>query len=466
MAEGGDKKERLGRLRLERRAILSSRAGLRASTAVAESDASRPPRLHTSKPAEETVPAQLASALVSDERGIWSVDLRRVHIALDALACVPRQLAQERVILPLHVDDERLYVAVGEASEPSIAEELGLASGREVRVYVALHGMLRDVIEQAYAARHAGAVIYTGPLAALEERADAARTEAASVGDRTLGRQLSEPPIAMPESAWSPGQTVVNDPSARRVLVIDRDPHSLELLSCALKDAGYEVIQSGSGAEALQKVREFAPDVLVLDPQLSELHGFELCRRVKASRRYGHVRLVMVSGEYRGWRFAEDLKRSYGVDELVEKPVQSERLLAAVQRVLDGRAGQPIALSPPSGPAGALLQRGIDAYSAGEIARAVEHLKQGVATAPRSFHLHYHLGLLYGKQDNVFEAIQTLETAIDLQPHDFSTLKNLAVLYQRAGFRLKATEMWERALENAPNEATRTSLRNHLVSLL
>jgi Tfp pilus assembly protein PilF len=56
--------------------------------------------------------------------------------------------------------------------------------------------------------------------------------------------------------------------------------------------------------------------------------------------------------------------------------------------------------------------------------------------------------------------------AAELRPRDFSTLKNLAVLYQRTGFRLKATEMWERALSSAPDDATRASIKSHLMSLL
>ena len=62
--------------------------------------------------------------------------------------------------------------------------------------------------------------------------------------------------------------------------------------------------------------------------------------------------------------------------------------------------------------------------------------------------------------------IEALEIAAELRPRDFSTLKNLAVLYQRAGFRLKATEMWERSLASAPDDATRVSIKNHLMSLL
>ena len=102
----------------------------------------------------------------------------------------------------------------------------------------------------------------------------------------------------------------------------------------------------------------------------------------------------------------------------------------------------------------------------GDVEGAIEQLKKGIGIDPLAFRLHYHLGLLHGKQDNVFDAIQALETAVDLRPRDFSTLKNLAVLYQRAGFRLKATEMWERALASAPDDSTRANIKNHLVSLL
>ena len=62
--------------------------------------------------------------------------------------------------------------------------------------------------------------------------------------------------------------------------------------------------------------------------------------------------------------------------------------------------------------------------------------------------------------------VTELETAIDLQPRNFSALRNLAVLYQRAGFKHKAVEMWERALGNAPDEETRRGIKDHLVSLL
>ena len=90
----------------------------------------------------------------------------------------------------------------------------------------------------------------------------------------------------------------------------------------------------------------------------------------------------------------------------------------------------------------------------------------GIGPDPLASRLHFHLGLLYGKQGNLYDAIQQLETAVDLSRRHFPGLKNLAVLYQKAGFRNKAIETWERALAVAPDEPTRQSIKEHLLGLL
>ncbi|MBW2461308.1 MAG: hypothetical protein JRH11_06650, partial [Deltaproteobacteria bacterium] len=93
-------------------------------------------------------------------------------------------------------------------------------------------------------------------------------------------------------------------------------------------------------------------------------------------------------------------------------------------------------------------------------------LQEGIGFDPLSFKLRYHLGLLYGRREDLFAAIHELDTAVDLQPKHFSALKNLAVLYQRAGFKHKAVEMWERALPNAPDDDTKKGIKEHLMALL
>jgi tetratricopeptide (TPR) repeat protein len=106
------------------------------------------------------------------------------------------------------------------------------------------------------------------------------------------------------------------------------------------------------------------------------------------------------------------------------------------------------------------------AFESGNIDQAITHLAKGITIDPLAFELQYHLGLLHGRREDHFAAIDALETAVGLLPRHFSALKNLAVVYQRAGFRHKAVETWQRAMANAPDDETRAQIKDHMVTLL
>src|SRR5262249_32921207 len=161
----------------------------------------------------------------------------------------------------------------------------------------------------------------------------------------------------------------------------------------------------------------------------------------------------------------EDLKQSYGVDAYLEKPFRMADLVRAVETALERRPERGD-VERISTDAERMLALGIEAYQKGDISRAVEHLREGTRIDPLAYRLHFHLGLLYGKQGQVYDAIQELETALDINGRHFPALKNLAVLYQKVGFRNKAIETWERALRAAPDDGTRQSIKEHLVGLL
>jgi tetratricopeptide (TPR) repeat protein len=176
----------------------------------------------------------------------------------------------------------------------------------------------------------------------------------------------------------------------------------------------------------------------------------------------------MVSAVYRGWRYAEDLKQSFGVDHFIEKPFRIADVVKSVEATLRNRPLSIAATSERdlSAESEALLNAGIEAYRSGNIDEAIEHLKRGTAIDPLAFRLHFHLGLLYGKKGQVFDAIAELEAAVESNGQHFAALKNLAILYQKAGFRNRAAEMWQRALPLAPDDPTRQSIRQHLLKLL
>jgi DNA-binding response OmpR family regulator len=212
-------------------------------------------------------------------------------------------------------------------------------------------------------------------------------------------------------------------------------------------------------------VKEYAPDLIVLDAMLPEVHGFEIARRIKGSQRYGQIPIIMVSAVYRGWRYAEDLKQTVGVDAFIEKPFKIAEVLAAVEACLS--PGKDQAPRPDvSGEAEEALNAGVAAYKAGRLDEAIGHLARGVQIDPLAYRLHFHLGLLYGKKGQVYDAISELETAVKINAQHFAAVKNLAILYQKAGFRNKAVETWERALSLASDEPTRLSIKEHLLNLL
>ena len=296
---------------------------------------------------------------------------------------------------------------------------------------------------------------------ALRGGGPAARAAAAAVASRGAPPDAPNAIKAMPGSG------------SKVILVVDDEEDIRKLLKRLLADKGHRVVEADRGLLALRMVKEHTPDLIILDAMLPELHGFDIARRIKGSEKYGQIPIIMVSAVYRGWRIAEDLKNNYGIEEYIEKPFRITEVLKAVQRLLAERdqkkKDQPSASRDPeavSAEAEKALADGIAAYKAGQIDDAIAHLAKGVQIDPLAYRLRYHLALLYGKKGMVYEGINELERAVDLNPKHFPALKNLAVLYEKAGFKHKAVEMWERGVHAAPDDATRESIKKHLVELL
>ncbi len=69
-----------------------------------------------------------------------------------------------------------------------------------------------------------------------------------------------------------------------RVLVVDDEPNIVDVVSMALRHNGFEVAEAATGAAALEQVRNWHPNVLVLDVMLPDIDGFEVARRLRAER--------------------------------------------------------------------------------------------------------------------------------------------------------------------------------------
>ncbi len=120
------------------------------------------------------------------------------------------------------------------------------------------------------------------------------------------------------------------DGSSAQLLVVDDEEALLDLLGDALRFAGYEVRTARSGFEALRTAADERPDLLVLDVNLPDLDGFEVCQRL---RRDGEdVPVVFLTAR----DDPADLRAGFtgGGDDYVTKPFSLEELLLRIEAVL------------------------------------------------------------------------------------------------------------------------------------
>lgn len=118
-------------------------------------------------------------------------------------------------------------------------------------------------------------------------------------------------------------------PNRGEVLVVDDDPAVLNMLGSILSKYGYHVRAASNGPQALETAQVRPPDLALLDVNMPQMDGYEVCRQLKANARMREMPVIFISG--RG-EAADKLKgfAAGGVD-YVTKPFQLYEVLARVQ---------------------------------------------------------------------------------------------------------------------------------------
>lgn len=444
---------------------------------------------------------------LSEQLGVPGIDLNQIAVASECLSLVPREVAETGRLLPVLARDDRLFLAMADPRDRRVIDELEFVTGRRVYPYVAIATTLERAIRDAYNAKESGKTHYAGPnapaesierlghgrgppsgghdpRASIQERDSVAPDALSVVVDQKMETvaaegDLSTSDFGMLDDSVSKVTTLTDEardvlsanatssnPGGKRILVVDDEIDIRKLLRRLLTEKGHHVILADRGTTALRLVKEERPDVILLDAMLPEIHGFDIAKRIKGSDKYGSIPILMMSAIYRGWRIAQDLKANYGIEDYIEKPFRIGEILAKVARLVEHRGRTDADPEQMNRDAEQCLREGIAAYKNGDIELAIAMLRKGITVDPLAYRLRYHLALIYGKQGLIYDGITELEHAADLNPKHFPALKNLAVLYEKAGFRHKAVETWERCMQVAPDAETRESIKAHVVKLL
>jgi len=112
----------------------------------------------------------------------------------------------------------------------------------------------------------------------------------------------------------------------RKVLLVDDDTDLVELMTKMLEEDGrFEVRIANNGFDAGMLVKEYRPDMIVLDVMLPDINGKEVCHRVRADSTLEDVRILCISGMIEEDKIQE--LRLSGADEFLHKPFEMEHLI-------------------------------------------------------------------------------------------------------------------------------------------
>jgi DNA-binding response OmpR family regulator len=127
----------------------------------------------------------------------------------------------------------------------------------------------------------------------------------------------------------------------KRLLVADDDPQFLKLLKLKLQFENYDVLSAQTGKQVLRLFEQETPDMLIMEINMREINGFEVCRRV---REFSSIPIIFVTTRE---QIHDRIKGFYlGADDFLTKPFDLEEFLARVHAIL--RRSQMLANAPQS----------------------------------------------------------------------------------------------------------------------
>src|ERR1700760_4417602 len=116
------------------------------------------------------------------------------------------------------------------------------------------------------------------------------------------------------------------------VLIVDDNPQNVELLQAFLESMPVKLVTAVDGVDALEKVAQHQPDLILLDVMMPRMSGFQVCKRLKSDAKTRDIQVLMVTA----LNELGDIEQASecGTDDFVSKPVNKFELITRVKSLL------------------------------------------------------------------------------------------------------------------------------------
>ena len=115
---------------------------------------------------------------------------------------------------------------------------------------------------------------------------------------------------------------------SKKILIVDDDEDILDIISFLLTDRGYQVMTLPMGDQVLQTIRQFHPDLLLMDVMLAGMDGRVICNSIKQEEETKKLPIILISASH---DLAESLTQQGAPDDFLAKPFDIDVLLKKVE---------------------------------------------------------------------------------------------------------------------------------------
>jgi DNA-binding response OmpR family regulator len=115
---------------------------------------------------------------------------------------------------------------------------------------------------------------------------------------------------------------------SKKILVLDDDEDILDIVSFILKDSGYEIRTLTNGESVFETIRQFNPDLVLMDVMLGNMDGRVICNRIKSSESLHDLPVILISGTH---DLASSLHQQGAPNDFIPKPFDIDYLLEKIK---------------------------------------------------------------------------------------------------------------------------------------
>ncbi len=120
------------------------------------------------------------------------------------------------------------------------------------------------------------------------------------------------------------------------ILVVDDEPYMIRLLQHHIQRAGYRMVKATNGREALERIREDKPSLVLMDVMMPELNGLEVLAELRKREETKLLPVIIMTANAQ--RFTREEAEAAGVSAFLTKPFSPTQLMTEVRRQLEARS--------------------------------------------------------------------------------------------------------------------------------